>query len=262
MLLFFPKPYPDELLYSIIARYHVWSGNSEMADTMEQLFDNRHIGTTLWVPKHIKRLAEKTKKFGLNYETLLYEHTIFPLITCFLNKTTFDQTLLTVINESQKENSLCVYKHNLYPRFLRYCPHCIIDDRNEYGEAYWHRKHQSYGIEMCDRHRCRLQDSDLEVLDNRDNRYIALELLNGITNTLDQEDISDCSIEMQIAYDVDYIYKNYELVRNLIWEKHTSIKEAAIDLLYRRNVANIRGVVNVNKLKQDFQGELKHEVPV
>jgi hypothetical protein len=253
MLTFFPKPYPDELLYSIIARYHVWSGNDNMSDSMEQLFGYRSERATLWIPKHIIRLAEKTREFGLNYETLLYEHTIFPLITCFLNKASFDHILSTVINEHQKENSICINYYDIYPRFMRYCPHCIIDDRDEYGEAYWHRKHQSYGIGMCDKHKCRLKDSAIEVLDSRNNRYVALELLDGITYNLDQEDISNYKIEMQIACDIDYIYKNYEFIRNLIWEKRTSIYEASIALLYRRDMATKKGYVNQIKLRQEFQ---------
>ncbi|MHB8130814.1 MAG: TniQ family protein [Mobilitalea sp.] len=253
MLTFFPKPYPDELLYSIIARYHVWSGNDVIPQSMEELFDYRLERATLFIPKHLKRLAEKTKKFGLNYETLLYDHTIFPLVTCFLNKATYDRILLTFIKENQKENALFIYNNDIYPGFLRYCPHCFNDDRDEYGEAYWHRKHQSFGIVMCDKHKCRLKDSCIEVLDSRENRCIALELLDGITDKLEQEDISDYKIELQMAFDVDYIYKNYEFIRNLIWEKHTSIREATIAILYRRGLATKKGFVNNNKLRQEFQ---------
>ncbi|MHB8131544.1 MAG: TniQ family protein, partial [Mobilitalea sp.] len=191
MLTFFPKPYPDELLYSIVARYHVWSGNEEMSDTMEQLYGYRRERATLFIPKHLKRLAERTKEFGLNYETLLYEHTIFPFITCFLSKTSYDY-LLNSINNDDKEISLFMYKHNIYPRFLRYCPHCIIDDRDEYGESYWHRRHQSYGVDICCKHRCHLMDSSIEVSDNRNNRYIALELTDDIKETVKDEDLSEC----------------------------------------------------------------------
>lgn len=261
MLTFFPKPYPDELLYSIIARYHVWSGNYEMSDTMEQLFGYRRERATLLIPKHLKRLAEKTVKFGLDYELLLYEHTIFPFITCFLNKDSFDFILQT-INSDEKEKPLCIYKHDIYPRFLKYCPSCIKDDRDEYCEAYWHRKHQSYGVDICSKHKCHLIESCIEILDNRNNRYIALELMNDVNDTLERKDITSCRVELQIALDVDYIYENYEYIRSSLWDKHALVRETTIDLLYRRNLATQKGLVKIDRLKYEFQsryhsGQLK-----
>jgi hypothetical protein len=258
MLTFFPKPYPDELLYSLIARYHVWSGNYEMSDTMEQLFDNRRERATLLIPKHLKRLADQTKKFGLDYERLLYEHTIFPFITCFLNKASFDFVFSSISND-QKENALCIYKHNINQRFLKYCPLCIRDDRDKYGEAYWHRKHQSYGVDMCDKHRCCLMDSSFEVLDNRNNRYIALELIGDIIRISEYEDITECRVELQIAYDVNYIYENYDNIRRLLWEKHSSIRETTIALLFKRNLATQKGIVKIERLKQEFQNRYPSE---
>ncbi|MBE5967939.1 MAG: hypothetical protein E7255_13410 [Lachnospiraceae bacterium] len=222
-----------------------------MSDTMEQLFGYRRERATLLIPKHLKRLAEKTKEFGLDYEAFLYEHTIFPFITCFLNKASFDNALNSINNE----NPLCIYKHDINPKFLRYCPLCIRVDREVYGEAYWHRKHQSYGIAMCSKHKCHLRESNIEILDNRNNRYIALELMNDLNVTLEQEDIFGSSIELQIAYDINYIYENYEYIRKMLCEKHSLIRDTTIALLYRRNLATQKGLVKIDRLKQEFQNK-------
>ena len=40
MLHYFPTPYPDELWYSVIARYHTHSGALSWQATMEALFGN------------------------------------------------------------------------------------------------------------------------------------------------------------------------------------------------------------------------------
>ena len=40
MLSFFPTPYPDELWYSVIARYHTHSGALSWQTTMAALFGN------------------------------------------------------------------------------------------------------------------------------------------------------------------------------------------------------------------------------
>lgn len=41
MLTFFPTPYPDEILYSTFARYHMRSANSSIKDTLDDLFGKR-----------------------------------------------------------------------------------------------------------------------------------------------------------------------------------------------------------------------------
>ncbi len=43
MLPFFTNPYPDELLYSAVARYHFYSGNIDCKDTLEELFGSRSV---------------------------------------------------------------------------------------------------------------------------------------------------------------------------------------------------------------------------
>lgn len=46
---------------------------------------------------------------------------------------------------------------------LRYCPACAANDREQYGEAYWHRIHQLIGIQVCPVHRCYLMDSSVMI---------------------------------------------------------------------------------------------------
>ena len=43
MLGLFPKLYPDELIYSVLARYYVRSGYSNYVFAAEDLFQNRYV---------------------------------------------------------------------------------------------------------------------------------------------------------------------------------------------------------------------------
>ena len=47
MIGFFPSPYPDELWYSVICRYHVHSGNSCAKHTMRQLYGDNFSAPSL-----------------------------------------------------------------------------------------------------------------------------------------------------------------------------------------------------------------------
>ena len=43
--------------------------------------------------------------------------------------------------------------------YLRYCPLCSEEDRQQYGEVYWHRVHQLRNMQICPKHNCKLVDS-------------------------------------------------------------------------------------------------------
>ncbi|MCM3034038.1 TniQ family protein [Niallia sp. MER 6] len=76
MLPFFTDPYPDELIYSAIARYHFYSGNIDYKDTLEEVFQSRSVIPSVEIGSHFSILAEQ---LGSNYsvESLLAKHTIY-----------------------------------------------------------------------------------------------------------------------------------------------------------------------------------------
>lgn len=59
MLPFFTSPYPNELLYSAIARYHFYSGNLDCNDTLEELFGRRCVIPSVEIGSYLSVLAEK-----------------------------------------------------------------------------------------------------------------------------------------------------------------------------------------------------------
>ena len=48
-------------------------------------------------------------------------------------------------------------------QFLQFCPLCVKEDRENYGEAYWHRKHQIRNMGICTRHKCKLMESSVSI---------------------------------------------------------------------------------------------------
>ncbi|STY78274.1 Uncharacterised protein [Macrococcoides caseolyticum] len=82
MLPFFINPYPNELLYSAIARYHFYSGNLDCKDTLEELFGSRCVIPSVEIGSYFSVLVEK---LGPHYsvESLLANHTIYPYYASF-----------------------------------------------------------------------------------------------------------------------------------------------------------------------------------
>ena len=60
MLHWFPTPYPDELLYSVLARYHVRSGNTSRKMTTEELFGKRTIIAVWDLPSNLNTFLRNT----------------------------------------------------------------------------------------------------------------------------------------------------------------------------------------------------------
>ncbi|MHB8130813.1 MAG: TnsD family Tn7-like transposition protein, partial [Mobilitalea sp.] len=44
-------------------------------------------------------------------------------------------------------------------------------------------------------------------------------------------------------------------IRKLLWEKHSSIRETAITLLFNRDLATQKGLVRINRLRQEFRNK-------
>jgi hypothetical protein len=87
MISFLPKPYPDEILYSILARYHIRSGNTSPKATLKELFNSQTTIATIDLPSNLDYLI-KNLQFVSNYqiEDLIYKHTLYPLYSPFLQK--------------------------------------------------------------------------------------------------------------------------------------------------------------------------------
>lgn len=58
MLNFFTDPHEGELLYSVAARYHYYSGNMSYRDTLEQVFGDRNVIPSIQVPSRLDYMAE------------------------------------------------------------------------------------------------------------------------------------------------------------------------------------------------------------
>lgn len=163
MIAYFPAPYPDELLYSQLARYYIASGYMAYTFAAEELFQFRTVRPSLEFVNQFTPDALQAITRNMPMEQIIEKHTMFPYYGRFLPK------------ERRKKayNALIAMEgnyHNLLPipqrkdgkaRYLRYCPLCAADDRKKHGETYWHRIHQMMGVRICPDHCCALVDSDV-----------------------------------------------------------------------------------------------------
>lgn len=164
MIAFFPEIYPDELLYSQIARYHSRSGYARYVYTVSDIYQNGKLVHPCvdFVNKYTTDAMNWITKND-TWNNIVFKHTMYPAYIRFLPK----QRRIDAINgilscEGNWKNLMCIPLLN-EPRYIRYCPECVKEDRDKYGETYWHRSHQIPRIRVCPKHSCFLENSEIPV---------------------------------------------------------------------------------------------------
>jgi hypothetical protein len=172
VLPFFPRPYPDELLYSVIARYHGRSKNRAYHYTAEDLLGSTTARVTTLFTNNIAHLCSQLPPDSLlKPDRLIFEHTILPLYKPFIGRDRFLSALLYIQSSSLRpaENRVSGQLRDTMSSVstFKYCPECFGLDRKEYGEVYWHRDHQYYGVFTCHKHKELLVDTGLPHTSNQ-----------------------------------------------------------------------------------------------
>ena len=163
MIGFFPEIYEDELLYSLLCRYYQRTGYTKYIFAVDDLFMRRTVHPVIeWVNEYSPDAMDHITK-RTDFETVVRNHTMFPAYTRFLPKERRNAALHSLLVCDGNYYNLVVNQKVKHKRFLRYCPICAAEDRERYGETYWHREHQIVHLDICPKHRCRLVDSNVPI---------------------------------------------------------------------------------------------------
>ena len=158
---YFPQIYPDELIYSVLARFYVHSGYPAYTFCAEDIFLNKRVRPDMeflnvMQPEILESLCKK-----MSMAELIEKHTMFPYYARFLPYERRNRAFEALCSMGGDYNNLLAIpkQKNGEHRYLRYCPLCTEEDRTLYGESYWHRSHQLTGMGICPVHGCRLISS-------------------------------------------------------------------------------------------------------
>ncbi len=167
MLEHFPDPHPDEILYSVWARYSDLVRYSARTDVIQELFGTSTIKAVVDLPCRLGFFYNNLP-YGHDYNVDLFinYHTLLPFYSPFLSPERGARLREQMINET----ALAIHRRagiaqSKIPRplWLRYCPLCVKQDRSTFGECYWHRLHQVAGVEVCPIHSVFLENSTLRT---------------------------------------------------------------------------------------------------
>jgi len=155
-MLNFPMPYPEELLYSTVARAGVHFGITSPKRLLDEAFGCRTVVATADLPSHLNALSRHyPKSLGMTPERLAYKHTLFPLYAPFIPETRRQGGLqwMTKPSKGAVHLSLGVATSRVKSRkHFRLCPECLNEQLERYGECFWERFWQVAGCKYCLKH--------------------------------------------------------------------------------------------------------------
>uniref|UniRef100_UPI003FF07E62 TniQ family protein n=1 Tax=Gemmiger formicilis TaxID=745368 RepID=UPI003FF07E62 len=85
MIPFFPTPYPDELWYSVICRYHIRSGNPSVKYSIRELYGANHINVPVELCGALSPLLDALPTKDLTAKDIIMQHTLYPYYTRFFS---------------------------------------------------------------------------------------------------------------------------------------------------------------------------------
>lgn len=258
MLTFFPTAYPDELLYSILARYHIRSGNISFKSTMLELFDTKTVTAIIDMPSGMDTLAKKIpNSTRLNSYELLRIHTLFPYYSAFLPEDRVN-SILADMKDDGKGGSIHTMAGIMastisVPSYLRFCPVCIREDNEKFGELHWHRIHQIPGVILCPKHQSIIQDSTIRISEQNRHEFVTAEEHNCPVHdeTMKYGDV-DFEKMLQLSKDIEWILRNYDTIRAKVISAK-GLQTSYLSLLQYKGYATANGRVYQKELLEDFK---------
>ena len=247
MIAYFPELYPDELLYSQLARYYAKSSYLAYTFTAQDLFVSKSVRPDIeFINEYLPEALQLITR-NISMGELVEKHTMFPYYGRFLKrdrrKKAFDSMIsmqgnyFNLLPLPKKDKNCC--------RYLRYCPMCANEDRVNYGETYWHRIHQMLGLDICAIHKCKLVNSSVAISGNVSPTLISAEME---IKQDEKPEISNNKLESNIAeYMMMIFHADIEM------DSDITVGQFLHSKLEYTNYLSVRGEQrNISLLHNDF----------
>ena len=141
-----PRPYPDELVGSMLHRAERILGIGQ-GQFLQRLTSHRMTAHSLWITSY-ERVAHA---YGFSLPDFLRQHTVFQYVTAYMPPVVRQRILQNFTKEGYVYASM-IRRSVIGEHYLKLCPSCVTEEMRQYGESYWHRAHQLSAVEVCLQH--------------------------------------------------------------------------------------------------------------
>jgi hypothetical protein len=249
-----PDPHPDELFYSICARFSERVRYSSKRSVVAELFGTAHAIACVSLPSHLGYLVSQLSPHR-NYDVnrIIDRHTLLPYFAPFLPPERHNRLRQDMCGNNgpalHMRAGLMASRVPL-PQWLRFCPQCVEEDRRRFGECYWHRIHQVPGIEICPLHTSWLKNSSAPAR-NMQTRYEFVSAECAVQEALPEqfdEDEQFFESLLALALDAQWLLNQRGLSQDLLTFQHRYCR-----LLASLGLSTYRGRVDRNALLSRFK---------
>jgi hypothetical protein len=250
---YFPTAHPDELFYSVCARYSARVRYSSAKSVIEDIFGTTSATAAFDFPNNLGQFASALPAASsLTPERLINQHTLLPFFSAFLppeRVTQLEGDMRGGCGQASYMRSGVMAFRIPTPQHLKFCPVCIEEDERRFREAYGHRTHQVPGVEVCPTHGVFLEESIASRGASRHNlKFITAD---EATRALPPRriDFSDHNhqVLIQIARDVVWLLKHPGTGSDL-----SALHKRYLKLLVDRGLATGTGSIHVTALLGEF----------
>jgi len=252
MIAYFPTPYPDELAYSLFCRYYVHSGCLSHKMALQELYCKRSDTPSKEFTGSLRQEAMELIERIIPLDELVLKHTMYPQYARFIPLEQKKSALYRLGHEVCDPHHLfCVLPRSEGEQHLRFCPLCVKEDRNRYGEAYWHRKHQIRNMGICTKHRCKLMASNVPAKSEQSYTFYPAEYCPSDNGVI----IEDSLLAIQFATYLESVFD-----APMDFEKDIPVSAILYDGLSRTKYLKPSGRSRYTKLLSDDMNDFYRKI--
>jgi hypothetical protein len=245
MIAYFPEIYEDETIFSWFGRYYSHLGYANYSNALEDLLVSRTARVDMEFSGKLNADAQSTLSEMYGMEYLMINHTMFPQYARFIDASRGKKALEGLVSGEGDIHALLPFATNKNgERHLCYCPICAGEDREKYGETYWHRNHLLRNISICAKHKCRLIETKIPISGKLSPRlYVAEDVVCDM-----EPEMADDNVEYGLSkYVTEIFQKPMNLGQNVPIHEFLQSKLEGTEYLSARGQQK-----KISKLFSDF----------
>jgi hypothetical protein len=253
----FPVPYPDEVLYSVLARSAGRLSVPSAKHFMQELFGSSNSRASVNFAGRLGKLASNLPPgHPLTADVAIAGHTMYPLVSPFLSKACASElhSRMTLADGRSLDFLTGTIQSRISRKLWFYsCPNCDAWDLERCGEHYWHRLFQVSGVCICPIHKVFLNRSLVERPEGKlIQRYIpaSVEVLDAVARPVDLT-TSENKDKFQLARAAEWLLSKSPPPLGI-----DALRQAYLSQLAQLGFLTGSGRVDQSHLRQEFLNRL------
>ncbi|WP_210367106.1 TniQ family protein [Bacillus sp. REN3] len=204
MISYFPHPYKDETVYSLIARYSQHIGIKSRYQIHNELMGKTMVSIKREYISNMENLSKKLKHFSNDYtsEYFIRGHTTFPFAAPFRTRDEHETENKHFLHRRRGSLSEVPSKEHLY-----YCSYCLKEQFQKNGEGYWQRLFQTQGVFVCYKHVRALNVHETKIVKQDLNKF---EIPNPSLISVPEKNMDSVVLTKlaELTQNIDYFYNH------------------------------------------------------